>query len=69
MQIANEMQERAGVVQRAFQLAKSGTVKDVSSLHAQLFEEGYMNNSQALAGRSISQQLARMIFEARRRQA
>jgi hypothetical protein len=59
------MDERTGVVQRAFQIAKSGAVTDISSLHAQLTLEGYLNTAQVLAGRSVSQQLARMIAEAR----
>jgi len=67
--IAKSILERMGVVQRAFQIAKSGTVTDTSSLHAQLTVEGYLNNSQILAGRSVSQQLARMIVEARRPRA
>ncbi len=56
--------ERPGVVQRAFQIAKSGTVADVAALTAQLAAEGYENSTQALAGRSIRQQLTRMIVEA-----
>ncbi len=64
--IAKSILERMGVVQRAFQIAKSGTVTDTSSLHAQLAVEGYLNNPQILAGRSVSRQLARMIVEARR---
>ena len=57
--------ERPGVVQRAFQIAKGGTVADVAALTAQLTAEGYVNSIQALAGRSIQQQLTRMIVEAR----
>ena len=57
--------ERPGVVQRAFQVAKSGAVADVAALTTQLAAEGYVNSAQALAGRSIRQQLARMIVEAR----
>jgi len=56
--------ERPGVVQRAFQIAKGGTVKDIAALNAQLAAEGYVNSTQALAGRSIRQQLTRMIVEA-----
>lgn len=57
--------ERPGVVQRAFEIAKSGQVASVAALHAQLTQEGYENTAQALAGRSVSNQLARMIVEAR----
>jgi len=56
--------ERPGVVQRAFQIAKSGAVADVAALNAQLAAEGYENSTQALAGRSILQKLTRMIGEA-----
>lgn len=56
--------ERPGVVQRAFQLAKSGTVANIVALNAQLAAEGYENSTQTLAGRSLKQQLTRMIQEA-----
>ena len=59
--------ERPGVVQRAFQIAKSGAVPDIAALLAQLAAEGYPDSAQTLAGRSVSQQLARMINEARAR--
>jgi len=59
------MEERPGVVQRAFEIAKSGKVATVAALHAELAQEGYVNAKQALAGRSVSNQLARMIVEAR----
>jgi hypothetical protein len=57
--------ERPGVVQRAFQLAKSGEVADIAALMARLVAEGYPGCAQTLAGRSVSQQLTRMINEAR----
>jgi len=59
------MEERPGVVQRAFQIAKSGDVANMSALRKQLTAEGYANNAQSLAGRSISNQLSRMIVGAR----
>jgi hypothetical protein len=59
------MEERPGVVQRAFQIARSGNVENISALHKQLAAEGYTNNIQSLAGRSISSQLSRMIVGAR----
>jgi len=58
--------KRTSVVQRAFQITKIGSVADVSSLQEKLSMEGYLNSFHALAGRSVTQQLARMIFEARR---
>ena len=57
--------ERPGVVQRAFQIAKGGEVADIAALNAQLAAEGYADSTQILAGRSIRQQLTRMILEAR----
>jgi hypothetical protein len=57
--------ERPGVVQRAFEIAKSGKVATVAALHDALAQEGYVNAGQSLAGRSVSNQLARMIAEAR----
>ncbi len=64
---ASGIPERPGVVQRAFQLAKSGTVANIAALHKQLAAEGYANSTQTLAGRSLQQQLTRMILEARAR--
>ena len=58
-------QERPGVVQRAFEIARSGKVATVADLHAALTAEGYAHTKQSLAGRSVSNQLARMIVEAR----
>jgi hypothetical protein len=56
--------ERLGVVQRAFEIAKSGAVADIAALNAQLAAEGYADSVQILAGRSLQQQLLRMILEA-----
>jgi hypothetical protein len=58
------MPERPSVVQRAFEIAKSGQVADIAALNAQLAAEGYANSTQILAGRSIKGQLTRMILEA-----
>jgi hypothetical protein len=56
--------ERPGVVQRAFEIAKSGEVAEIAALNAKLAAEGYVGSIQTLAGRSILQQLTRMILEA-----
>ena len=58
------MEPRTGIVERAFQIARSGSVASVPSLRAMLAEEGYPN-TQVLAARSLNAQLARMINEAR----
>ena len=59
------MDQRPSVVERAFQIAKSGTMENVPALLAELTAEGYSNCAQVLAGRAISNQLSRMINEAR----
>ena len=59
------LENRPSVVERAFQIAKSGKVANIAALRAQLSEEGYGNASQALAGRSLANQLTRMITDAR----
>lgn len=59
------MEERPGVVERAFQIAKSGSVASIAELSARLTAEGYADNIHLLTGRSLAQQLSRMISEAR----
>jgi hypothetical protein len=54
-----------GVIERAFQIAKSGEVVSIEALQAQLLKEGYANVALALTGRALRQQLTRMIAEAR----
>jgi hypothetical protein len=63
--IGASMEERPGVVERAFQIAKSGTAADVADLCGQLKADGYANAEQLLAGRSLNIQVTRMIVEAR----
>jgi hypothetical protein len=58
-------EERPGVVERAFQLAKGGTVATMSELNSRLTAEGYVDSARSLAGRSIANQLSRMMGEAR----
>lgn len=62
MEIQNE---RPGVVQRAFEIARSGKVANIAALLTQLAAEEYVNGPQILAGRAVSHQLARIILEAR----
>ena len=57
------MEERPSVIERAFQIAKSGTVASVADLIAKLTAEGYDNAGQILGGRSLSLQVTRMIVE------
>ena len=57
------MNERPGVVQRAFQIAKTGEVTSLAALHARLAAECYLNSGEILAGRSVSLHLTRIIVE------
>lgn len=59
------MQDKPSVVERAFQVAKSGAVANISELSAQLTAEGYVNCAPLLSRRAISIQITRMIAEAR----
>lgn len=59
------MEDRPGVVKRAFQIAKSGAVANISELHNILTAEGYPGSAQSLAGRSVASLLARMIVASR----
>lgn len=59
------MEERPSVVERAFQVAKSGAVANIAELSAQLTAEDYANSESFLAGRSMILQITRMIAEAR----
>jgi hypothetical protein len=58
------MNERPSVIERAFQVAKSGKVSNIGQVRSQLAKEGYPNVAATLAGRSLSQQISRMITEA-----
>ena len=57
--------DRPGVIERAFQIAKSGKVGNIKDLRTQLAEEGYSNVTVVLTGRSLRQQISRMIVEAK----
>jgi len=57
--------DRPGVIERAFQVAKSGKVSNIKDLRTQLAEEGYSNATVVLTGRSLRQQISRMIVEAK----
>jgi hypothetical protein len=57
--------DRPGVIERAFQVAKSGKVGNIKDVRTQLAGEGYSNVNMALTGRSLAQQISRMIIEAK----
>jgi len=59
--------DRPGVIERAFQLAKSGKVGNISDVRTQLAGEGYSNADIAVTGRSLAHQLSRMIVDAKPR--
>ena len=59
------MNDRPGVIERAFQVAKSGKVGNIKDVRMQLTGEGYSNVNMALTGRSLAQQISRMIIEAK----
>jgi len=59
------VETRASIVERAFEIARSGEVADIAALRAVLINEGYANAAQILGGRSLKLQLTRMITEAR----
>jgi len=56
--------DRPSVIERAFQVAKSGKVSNTEQLRKQLRQEGY-SNTDSLRGRSLLQQISRMIGEAK----
>ena len=58
------VEQRAGIVERAFEIAKSGDATNIMTLRTILAKEGYSNVAQVLAGRSLKLQLMRMITEA-----
>ena len=58
------MSDRPSVIERAFQVAKSGKVSNIEQLRKQLMQEGY-SNADSLRGRSLLQQISRMIVEAK----
>jgi hypothetical protein len=59
------MPERPSVIERAFQIAKSGGVANIPELRDRLTAEGYAGHAAILARRALSNQLTRMIAEAR----
>ena len=59
------MEERPSIIERAFEIAKSGAVANVPELCGQLTAEGYANGEQILGGRSLTIQITRLIAETR----
>ena len=63
--VLSAVNDRPGIIERAFQVAKSGKVSNIKDLRTQLAEEGYSNVTGVLTGRSLRQQISRMIVEAK----
>lgn len=57
-----------GVIERAFELAESGSCQDMEELGSRLRAEGYDQVSSHLHAMSLRRQLRGLIVEARRRQ-
>ena len=57
--------ERPSVIERAFQIAKSGDALDIADVRSQLQAEGYSSVIQHLVGRSLTRQLSSIIAAAR----
>ena len=58
------VEPRTSIVERAFEIARSGDVANIAALRNVLIEEGYANAAQILGARSLKLQLTRMITEA-----
>lgn len=56
---------KIGIIERAFELAKSGTCRDMADLQVKLRKEGYSNVASHLDGRSLRKQLASLINAAK----
>jgi len=61
------VETRAGIVERAFEIARSGAVTNIGDLRRALAKEGYANVAQVLSGRSLKLQLMLLIADARKR--
>lgn len=55
---------RPGVIERAFQLTKSGDMANLNELRKQLYADGYFDADRYVASRSISRQLTLLIARA-----
>lgn len=53
------------IIERAFQLAKSGEYDTVSDIRKQLVAENYSSTTSYLQGSSLTGQLRRLIFAAK----
>jgi len=59
------MSDRPTTLERAYQIARSGTCEGVSAIADQLRREGYADGERHLAGRLLRRQLSRLCAEAR----
>lgn len=56
---------KAGIVERAFELARSGEFRTVNDITKKLYRENYDHVAQHLAGKTISRQLKTVIAAGR----
>jgi len=52
------------IIERAFQLARSGQCRSMADIHQQLRREGFIQIQEHLSGRLIKSQLTRLINDA-----
>lgn len=57
------MPESSGLLERAFELAKSGQCRSVTHLGRQLEKEGYQNANSALSGKALRAQLRALCID------
>jgi hypothetical protein len=58
--LSADITNRPGTVERAFELAKSGTCANVNDVRARLSQEGHEAVQQHLSGPSLRRDLARL---------
>ena len=59
------MNRKLPLLERAFELAKSGEVQTISEIKARLSAEGYSDIHQQISGAALTGQLKRLCKEAR----
>jgi hypothetical protein len=59
------MNDRPGIIERAFQVARSGRVANITALKRQLRDEGYLSVQSYLGGAGLDRDLRRACQAAR----
>jgi hypothetical protein len=60
------MSDRPGIIERAFQVAQSGRVANITALKKQLRDEGYLAVQSYLGGAGLDRDLRRACLAARK---